>query len=66
MSSPGAAPPPPDDWKRVQSLRYRSREHAYRSQAALDGGVLDVFQDQRHVSRLERDLADEIEARIQP
>lgn len=42
-------------------LRYRALEHRYRSEAALDGGDLVGFQDHRHTSRLEREVADEVE-----
>lgn len=58
--SASPAPPPPDP---VRVLRYRSREHAYRAEAALDAGDTAEFEDQRHTALLERNAADDLEAR---
>lgn len=51
----------PERVRRVKMLRFRQREHECRAEEALDGGDLPTFQDQRHTSRLERDVADEAE-----
>ncbi len=66
--SPPEKPKSPDPFReraaaraRARVLRYRSREHAYRSEVALDGGDLAAFEDNRHAARLERELADEEE-----
>lgn len=61
MSAPAAPPPPPPE-KIVRVLRYRSRENRYKSEAALERDDLVEFQDRRHSSQLEQELADTLEA----
>lgn len=56
--SASPAPPRPDP---VKTLRFRSREHSYRAEVALDAGDLAEFENQRHTARLERNAADQLE-----
>lgn len=60
MSGAPSPPPRPDP---VKVLRYRSLEHRYRAEVALDAGDFAEFQSMRHLSRLEAEVADEKEAK---
>ncbi|HZU97900.1 MAG TPA: hypothetical protein VFF73_14455 [Planctomycetota bacterium] len=46
----------------VKTIRLRSLEHRYESEAALDQGDLERFQEKRSLSHLEREVADELDA----
>jgi hypothetical protein len=65
VSASSPCPPDPEVTllRAVRDLRYRSREHAYRAEVALDGGDLAEFARMRHLAALEREVADDMEAK---